>query len=140
MLKALYHDCPVDIKVVDEIKDSPKYVEWNKEDSVLYIRKGLELKEEIPNLITELSRANLEETGNTSIDNFKSLCASYLVCRKYNINTDNYEINIPKEYEDFTISDAKKELNDIRNTMESINDRVNKFFSDLQKEKTREER
>ena len=39
-LTALLKDCPVDIKAVDEIPNSDKVALWNKEDNVLYVKRG----------------------------------------------------------------------------------------------------
>ena len=82
-LTALLKDCPVDIKAVDEIPNSDKVALWNKEDNVLYVKRGGETPTIFKQLAKELTRSALEETGNTELDNFKCESTSYMLCKKY---------------------------------------------------------
>lgn len=133
MLKAFLHDCPVDIKVIDEIPDN-KGAEWNKEDNVLYIRRGLEAPTVFNAISIELAKVGLEETGNVELDNFKSYCASYLVCKKHGIDVSSYNFdNLPQDLKNMEISEIKNTLGDIRGTMEDMNSRMNEYFESISK-------
>lgn len=133
MLKAFLHDCPVDIKVIDDIPDN-KGAEWNKEDNVLYIRRGLEAPTVFNAISIELAKVGLEETGNVELDNFKSYCASYLVCKKHGIDVSSYNFdNLPQDLKNMEISEIKNTLGDIRGTMEDMNSRMNEYFESISK-------
>lgn len=133
MLKAFLHDCPVDIKAVDELPDN-KGAEWNKEDNVLYIRRGLESPAIFNAISIELAKVGLEETGNTELDSFKSYCASYLVCKKHGIDVSSYSFdNLPQDFNSMDISDIKNTLGDIRGTMEDMNTRMGTYFESISK-------
>lgn len=134
MLKAFLHDCPVDVKGVDELPDG-KGAEWNKEDNVLYIRKGLESPAIFNALSVELAKVGLEECGNPELDNFKSYCASYLVCKKHGIDVSSYNFdNLPESLKDMETSDIKNMLGDIRGAMEDMNTRMSNCFENIAKE------
>ena len=134
LLKAFLHECPVDVKSVDELADG-KGAEWNKEDNVLYICKGLESPTIFNVLSVELAKIGLEESGNIELDNFKSYCASYLVCKKYGIDVSSYNFdNLPEILKDMKTSEIKSMLGDIRGTMEDINTRMNNCFEKMAKE------
>lgn len=133
MLKAFLHDCPVDIKVIDDIPDN-KGAEWNKEDNVLYIRRGLEAPTVFNAISIELAKVGLKETGNVELDNFKSYCASYLVCKKHGIDVSSYNFdNLPQDLKNMEISEIKNTLGDIRGTMEDMNSRMNEYFESISK-------
>lgn len=133
MLKAFLHNCPVDINAVDELSDG-KGAEWNKEDNVLYIRRGLEAPTVFNALSIELAKVGLEETGNAELDSFKSYCASYLVCKKHGIDVSSYNFdNLPQDLKNMEISEIKNMLGDIRETMEDMNSRMNEYFESISK-------
>lgn len=134
MLKAFLHECPVDIKAVDELSDINKGAEWNKEDNVLYIRRGLESPIIFNVVATELAKVGLETTGNQEMDNFKSYCASYLVCRKHNIDVSSFNFdNLPETLKNMNTADIRNTLGDIRGTMEDINSRMSNYFESISK-------
>ncbi len=133
MLKAFLHNCPVDIKAIDEIPDG-KGAEWNKEDNVLYVRRGLEAPTVFNAISIELAKVGLEETGNVELDSFKSYCASYLVCKKHGIDVSSYNFdNLPQDFKNMEISEIKNTLGDIRGTMEDMNSRMNEYFESISK-------
>lgn len=139
MLKAFLYECPVDVKAVDDIANN-KGAEWNKEDSVLYVRKGLEGSAIFNSISMELAKVGLEETGNQELDSFKSYCASYLVCKKHGIDVSSYDFsNLPETLKNIETSEIKNTLGDIRGSMEEINSRMNNYFGSISKtEKNKE--
>lgn len=133
MLKAFLYECPVDVKGVDELNG--KGAEWNKEDNVLYIRKGLESPAIFNALSVELAKIGLEESGNIELDNFKSYCASYLVCKKHGIDVSSYNFdNLPETLKNMESSEIKNMLGDIRGAMEDINTRMSNCFEQIARE------
>ena len=139
MLKAFLHQCPVDIKAVDNLQDG-KGAEWNKEDNILYIRRGLDAPVIFNALSVELARAGLEETGNKELDDFKCYCTSYLVCKKYGIDVSSYRFdNLPEAIKQMDTNEVRNELGTIRGTMEDINTRMGQYFESIAKtQKNRE--
>ncbi len=134
LLKAFLHECPVDVSSVDSLPDG-KGAEWNKEDNVLYIRKGLESPAIFNALSVELAKVGLEESGNQELDNFKSYCASYLVCKKHGIDVSSYNFdNLPEALKDMESSDIKSMLGDIRGAMEDMNSRMSNCFEQMARE------
>ena len=102
-LTALLKDCPVNIKVVDEISGTNRVALWNKQESVIYVKRGGETQDIFKELSEELARATIEETGNASLDNFKCRCTSYMLCRKYGIDVSDFDLNsIPNSFKEMT--------------------------------------
>lgn len=139
LLQAFLSKSPVDIKAVDDLPNG-KGAEWNKEDSTLYIRKGLGSPAIFNAISLEFARAGLEETGNKELDDFKCYCTSYLVCKKYHIDVSSYHFdNLPEALKQMDVSEVRNELGSIREAMEDINMRMEKFFEGLNRtQKNRE--
>ena len=133
-LTALLKDCPVDIKAVDEIPNSDKVALWNKEDNVLYVKRGGETPTIFKQLAKELTRSALEETGNTELDNFKCESTSYMLCKKYGIDVSDININtIPEAFKNMSASEVRNELTSMRSNMEDINTRMSAYFETISK-------
>ena len=133
MLKAFLHESPVDVKAVDDLPNG-KGAEWNKEDNVLYVRRGLEAPVIFNALSVELARAGLEETGSKELDDFKCYCTSYLVCKKHGIDVSSYRFdNLPEAIKQMDASEVRNELGTIRGTMEDINTRMGQYFESIAK-------
>ena len=133
-LTALLKDCPVDIKAVDDIPNSNKVAEWNKEDNALYVKRGGETPTIFKELARELARVSLEETGNTEVDNFKCNSTAYMLCKKYGIDVSDININsIPEAFRNMSTSEVRNELSSMRSTMEDMNTRMGIYFESVAK-------
>lgn len=133
-LTALLKDCPVDIKAVDDIPNSNKVAEWNKEDNALYVKRGGETPTIFKELARELARVSLEETGNSELDNFKCNSTAYMLCKKYGIDVSDININsIPDAFRNMTTSEVRNELSSMRSTMEDMNTRMGIYFESISK-------
>ena len=133
-LTAILNECPVDVKVVDDISGTTRLAEWNKDDNVLYVRKNEDIHSTFVQLAQELARAGLETTGNTELDNFKSSCVAYMVCKKHNVDVANYELKIiPDSMRNMTPSEIRNELSSMRSTMEDINSRISQHYEKMAK-------
>lgn len=133
-LAALLTECPVDVKAVDNIGDTDKLADWNKEDKVLYVKRNDNVKETFKALCKELAQATLEETGNLELDDFKSECISYMICNKHNIEYSSEELkNIPNALQNMETSQIRNELNSMKNIMDDINSRMNLHFERISK-------
>ncbi len=133
-LTAILNECPVDVKVVDNISGTTRLAEWNKDDNVLYVRKNEDIHSTFVQLAQELAKAGLETTGNTELDNFKSSCVAYMVCKKHNVDVANYELKtIPDSMRNMTPSEIRNELSSMRSTMEDINSRISQHYEKMAK-------
>lgn len=133
-LTALLKDCPVNLKAVDEIDGTNIVAQWNKQDNVLYVKRGGETKDIFRELSSELARVGLEETGNASLDNFKCKCTSYMLCKKYGIDVSSFDLSsIPDSLKSMSSSEIRNELGTMRNALEDINSRMNQHFESISK-------
>lgn len=133
-LTALLKDCPVNVKAVDEIAGTNSVAQWNKQDNVLYVKRGGETKDIFRELSSELARVGLEETGNASLDNFKCKCTSYMLCKKYGIDVSSFDLSaIPDSLKSMSSSEIRNELGTMRNALEDMNSRMNQHFESISK-------
>lgn len=133
-LTALLKDCPVDIKAVDEISGTNSVAQWNKQDNVLYVKRGGETQDIFRELSSELARVGLEETGNASLDNFKCRCTSYMLCKKYGLDVSSFNLDsIPDSLKNMTANEIRNELSSMRTAMGDINSRMNQHFESISK-------
>jgi hypothetical protein len=134
ILTALLKDCPVNIKAVDEIPDSTSSSLWNKDEGILYVKRGEDTSKIFKELASELVKASLEETGNSELDNFKAKSTAYMLCKKYGIDVSDITIDkIPDSFKEMTSSEVRNELSSMRNSMEDINTRMSSYFETMQK-------
>ena len=125
---------PVNVKVVDEISGTNRVAEWNKQDNILYVKRGGETQDIFRELSGELARATLEETGNASLDNFKCRCTSYMLCKKYGIDVSSFNLDsIPDSLKSMSSNEIRNELGTMRNAMEDINLRMGQHFENISK-------
>ena len=133
-LTAMLKDCHVNIKVVDEIPEMDRVAKWNKQDNILYVKRGCETKNIFKELSEELARATLEETENPSLDNFKCKCISYMLCKKYNIDVSTFNFDvIPDSLKNMNSNEIRSELATMRSAMEDINMRMSQHFENISK-------
>lgn len=133
-LTALLKDCPVNVKAVDEISGANRVAEWNKQDNVLYVKRGGETQDIFRELSNELARVELEATENASLDNFKCRCTSYMLCKKYGIDVSSFNLDsIPDTLKNMSSGEIRNELGTMRNALEDMNLRMNQHFENISK-------
>lgn len=133
LLKAFIHDNPVDIKVED-VLSSGECVEWNSEENILYIQRGAEPNQLYQGIAREVAKAEME-SDNKTLDNFKAKCASYMICKKQGLDVSNYSFNdIPESFKNLSSKDIRKELGDIKGSVEDFNNRINQFMESISKQ------
>lgn len=136
LIRALVSRAPVSIHTADS-KGVPKEegVWFIPEEHCIYAKKGMEADEIFRGLSRELAHAEYAggdmdyERGSYS---FHAECASYILCRRYGIDTDGYypldgslELLEGKESKE-----VKQELSLIRNAANHIYDRIEKSLSE----------
>lgn len=132
ILQALLHDCPVDIKAVDELS-SGKVSEWNEENNAIYVCRGKDVDLTIKSVVEEIAKINLYE-NNEEIDADKVECISYMVCSRYGIKVelDNME-KFTSKYSNMEAEDIVTDLYSMKNIVLDINTKMMQYISDKKK-------
>lgn len=136
LLKGFLNMSPVDIKVIDELND--KCVFWDRNMNLLYIKRGSEYKDLFYGIAKELTK---EELGSdeTELLKFKINCISYMILKKYNIDTSIIKINeIPKDFIKNNPKEIREELNELKDGLMIFTNRVNSFFNELYKNNSKD--
>lgn len=138
LLKILLNSSISKVKVVDEIPDSNRQALYNEKADLLYIVRGAEAPQIFYEVTHELAKQEIGESS--SLDVFKNYCASYMICKKYNIDVSNY--NFDKGIEQLQGMDGreiKEELEPMRDALEEIEKRMSNRITQIMlenKEKT----
>jgi len=131
LIKALMSNAPVTILAADNIPDGSGAV-YAPDKKTIFIKKGMEAAEIFQCLSKELAIVELvrngEEPGHDGTA-FAAYCASYMICKKYNIDAAGYNFSAaPNLLEGMEAQDVKAELTVIRNVSAEINGRMAKVL------------
>lgn len=138
LLQAIFYGCDVPRKAVVTLPNGMSGTEYNKEENVLYVCKGMERDYLFQTLSLEMANIEMKGDEDSNIKNFRSYCISYMFCKRYGIDVSNYEFNdLPDEITTRNEKDIRFELDKIRSNFESINSRVLDFFEQGSKEKNK---
>lgn len=139
LLEALLYDCKVPRKAVDKLPNGEIGSEYNKDENILYVCKGMEREWLFQTLCQEMSNIEMKDEENSNIKSFKSYCVSYMICKRYGIDVSNYNFNdLPKEITDKTDpKEIRAEIEKVRSNFEKINSRMTDYFEMTSKEKSK---
>ena len=133
VLQAMLHDCPIDVKVVDNL-DSGKLCECNIDDKVLYVSRSDVNEEYIKAVATEIAKMNLFEMTN-ELDNDKADCIGYMVCKKYGIDSPVESLDrLSSKYSSMEKQDIAKDLTSMKEVAQDMNSRMGQYLDDKRKE------
>lgn len=133
MLKSLFHECPVDVKVVDEL-DSGNIAEWNKADNTLYVGKEENTTAIFNAISKEIARSSFDTTADSQTIEFKAQCVSYMVAKKCGIDVSDIKLNqVPSSFQNLEPKDIRNELSSMRSVMEDMNSRMSQYFESIAK-------
>lgn len=133
LLQALLYECPIEVKVEDKL-ESNKIAEWKQEDNTLYVGRDSDTTAIFNSISKELAKSSFDSNNSSEIIDFKSNCISYIISKKYNLDSSNIQINnIPESFKDLTSKEVRNELSEIRNVMEDINSRMTQYFESISK-------
>ena len=138
ILKALTYKCYDKIEVVDELRNGIG-AEWDKENNVLYIAKGIESPKIFHEIAREIARINFADMPKSELEEFKCNSVSYMVCKKLGIDVSEYKLDLPKRLSDMDAKSIRNELTTIHVAMEDVDLHVRKYFEDLSKVKRNKE-
>jgi len=125
LLGALISKAPVKISGVDELSgDLGAYTD--PETGSIYVRKGMEFSDTFRSVAQELACTEVNRDGkNTADPQFTAYCASYVLCKKYGVNTKSFNFeSAPAMFRGFEAQDVKGELSQIRDAAENISGRM----------------
>lgn len=133
LLQALLYECPIEVKVEDKL-ESNKIAEWKQEDNTLYVGRDSDTTAIFNAISKELAKSSFDSNNSSEIIDFKANCISYIISKKYNLDSSNIQINnIPESFKDLTSKEVRNELSEIRNVMEDINSRMTQYFESISK-------
>lgn len=131
LLKALIHKPPVSIEKTDQLPAEGRGALYSPEQNAIFVKPGMDAPDIFRCVSLELAKAELaalhaEQAGDSG---YKAYCVSYMLCKKYGVDTQNYdtshlnEIFVGKEPDVI-----KSELKDMENAMGNINSRMAKVL------------
>lgn len=139
LLEAIIKDCDVPRKAVEKLPNGTLGAEYNREENVLYVCKGMEKELLFQTLFQEIGNIEMKDEENSDIKSFRSYCVSYMLCQKYGIDIENFDFsNLPKEItSQREAKGIREELNRIKSSFENINSRISNHFEKNNKEKNK---
>lgn len=142
ILKALLRSCPITYELFDN-SDSEVMAKYIPNDRKIVIQKDLSFEDFIKSFSTALAMSMLDR-GKDFINNerlylFEATSVSYLLCKKYNIDTSVFDFEkIPSEYMSFDNTKIKKSLYEIvdvnKNLQEKMYRNIQVTLKELQNE------
>ncbi len=137
LLEALLDGCTVPRKAVETLPNGTIGSEYNKDENILYVCKGMDRELLFQTLSQEMANIEMSNIENSDIKSFRSYCISYMICKRYGIDVSNYDFSkLPSQ-----ITNQKEpkgvraEIEKIRKNFEEINGRMSDYFSRSNKEK-----
>lgn len=138
ILQALLHECPVAVKVVDNL-ESGNLCECNTNDKVLYVSRNEVNEHYIKAVATELAKINLYE-ANEEIDNDKADCIGYMICKKYGIETQVESLDkLSNKFSNMEKQDIANDLTSMKEVLHDMNSNIGQYLDDKKKENKNKE-
>lgn len=134
LLQSLLVNSPVQIKLVDDIPNN-RGAYYDPEEQVIFTKRNLSMEELFQSLTQELAHAYEDHTSDEydrKDSAFQSYCASYVLCRKYGINTENFDFSrLPERFvrgekNEDEYRDIRGQLSKIQETAKNISIRMDR--------------
>ena len=133
LIRALVSTPPVNIIAAEpEQMPDEKGAFFKPEEGCIYVRKGMSAQEIFKSLVPELVFAGYAD-GNPHYDKnedaFHVSCASYMLCKKYGIDTSRYDFShAPEFFEKMETQEVRAELSRARDAANAISARMAKVL------------
>ena len=133
LIRALVSTPPVNIVAAEpEQMPDEKGAFFKPEEGCIYVRKGMSAQEIFQNLVPELVFAGYAD-GNPHYDKnedaFHVSCASYMLCKKYGMDTSRYNfLHAPEFFEKMETQEVRVELSRARDAANTISARMAKVL------------
>lgn len=133
LIRALLSNPPVNIIAADPDKmPEDKGALFEPEESCIYVRKGMDAEQIFRSLTPELvfaGFANGDQNYDRDEDAFHAYCASYMLCKKYGVDTKGYDFShAPEFFEGMEPQEVRAELTKARNAANDISSRMAKVL------------
>ena len=142
LLKALISRSPVPIQVVDTLPEGQGAV-FNQEQGAIQVRRGMDAADIFRSVSLELCHVDLEmQTAgySRSEDGYKAYCASYLLCKKYGVDTRGYDLSGIKDVlAGREPQEIAGELSNIKDTANAISARMYRVLEQSRQPKSKEQ-
>ena len=131
LVAAVVSEPAADIRVAEKEQLPPKKgAFFDKEDNCIYVRGGMDGHEIFRCLTPELVHAGFAD-GNPDYKrgdySFYAYCASYLLCKKYGIETGDFDFSVsPEFFQNMELKEVRKELRTVWESAAAISGRMEK--------------
>lgn len=134
LLGALVTKAPVAVTGADELPGDLGAM-YDPQTDTISVRKGMEFAETFRSVAAELALADITTGPDTqAYPEFSAYCASYLLCKKYGVDTAAYSFNSASDvFASMDAQEIKGELSQIRDTAENISGRMARQLEAQQK-------
>lgn len=144
LIRALISNPPVNI-VGAEPDQMPedKGALFEPEENCIYVRKGMNAQEIFRSLTPELALAGFAE-GDKNYDRnedaFHAYCVSYMLCKKYGIETQGFDFShVPEYFEGMEPQEVRGELSKARDAANAISSRMAKVLDQSRNQNNRQQ-
>lgn len=133
LVRAVVNNPPVAI-VAAEPDQMPedKGALFEPEESCIYVRKGMSAQEIFRSVTPELALAGFadgDKNYDRNEDAFHAYCASYLLCKKYGVDTQGFDFtHAPEFFEGMEPQEVRGELSKVRDAAGDISSRMAKVL------------
>lgn len=144
LVRAVVNNPPVAI-VAAEPDQMPedKGALFEPEESCIYVRKGMSAQEIFRNVTPELALAGFaggDKNYDRNEDAFHAYCASYLLCKKYGVDTQGFDFtHAPEFFEGMEPQEVRGELAKARDAANNISSRMAKVLEQNRSQSQRQQ-
>lgn len=144
LIRALLSNPPADIVAADPDKMlEDKGALFEPEENCIYVRKGMDAEQIFRSLTPELALAGFadgDKDYDRDEDAFHAYCASYMLCKKYGIDTRGYDFShAPEFFEGMEPQEVRAELTKARNAAYDISSRMAKVLDQNRNQNQRQQ-
>lgn len=144
LIRALLSNPPVNIIAADPDKmPEDKGALFEPEENCIYVRKGMDAEQIFRSLTPELvfaAFANGDQNYDRDEDAFHAYCASYMLCKKYGVDTRGYDFShAPEFFEGMEPQEVRAELSKARNAANDISSRMAKVLDQSRNQSQRQQ-
>lgn len=134
LLQALIFKASVKITGVDKLPGDLGAM-TDPDTGEISVRKGMAFADTFRSVAQELTFVDPATGPNTQADShFSAYCASYLLCKKYGVDTQGFEFSeAPRVFDGMDAQEIKAELTQIRNAADDIGGRMSRQLDAVQK-------
>ena len=134
LLKALMNNAPCRFSISNELPEGIN-VAYHPQNSVIYVRQGLDAPTIFRGLAQELARAHMDKGGITcESPDFTAYSVSYMLCKRNGVSVEGFSFDrLPESYAMMDAKALRAEVGVIRDVAGSITADMNRLFAAQEK-------